>query len=54
MSYKATAIGRAASKYVQDRLAQLPVAQTLDFLWFQVPVCLRFAAPVTPLPRGAL
>ena len=34
-AYKATAIGRAASKYVQDRLVQLPVAQTLDFLWFQ-------------------
>ena len=30
-----TALGRAASGYVQARLVQLPVAQTLDFLWFQ-------------------
>ena len=34
-TYKATAIGRAATNFAQDRRAQLPVAQTLDFLWFQ-------------------
>ena len=32
-AFKATALGRAASGYA--RLVQLPVAQTLDFLWFQ-------------------
>ena len=36
-AFKATALGRAASEYVQARLVQLPVAQTLDFLWFQAP-----------------
>ena len=34
-AFKATALGRAAARYVQDRLVQLPVAQTLDFPWFQ-------------------
>ena len=34
-AFKATALGRAASGYVQQRLAQLPVVQALDFLWFQ-------------------
>ena len=34
-SYRATALGRAAAKYVHDRLMQLPVAQALDFMWYQ-------------------
>ena len=34
-AYRATALGRAAAKYVHDRLMQLPVAQTLDFMWYQ-------------------
>ena len=33
--YRATALGRAAAKYVHDRLMQLPVAQALDFMWYQ-------------------
>ena len=32
-AYRATALGRAAAKYVHDRL--MPVAQTLDFMWYQ-------------------
>ena len=34
-AYRATALGRAAAKYVHDRLMQLPVAQALDFMWYQ-------------------
>ena len=28
-------LGRAAAKYVHDQLTQLPVAQALDFMWYQ-------------------
>ena len=34
-AYRATALGRAAAKYVHDRLMQLRVAQALDFMWYQ-------------------